>query len=94
MKVPFPTDACPDHATFLKTLGKEAEKSVDKFEGWNDLFKCKSSDMKEKGLTSKQRKLILDKAHKFVLGFEPTHKKKHKRGAKKNEIARMKAKSK
>ncbi|KAJ2399834.1 hypothetical protein GGI23_002410 [Coemansia sp. RSA 2559] len=58
--------------TFLKTIGRGCEKYVDKFKGWDHLFRADGDVMKKDlGIGPKHRKWIMMWTNKFRLGIDP-----------------------
>ncbi|KAL1914812.1 mitochondrial 37S ribosomal protein mS41 [Calcarisporiella thermophila] len=68
--VPSPRGDVSDPTTFLQKIGRGCEGVADKFKDWNHLFTATSLEMKEMGLTPKQRKWILAWTEHYRAGRE------------------------
>ncbi|KAJ9051734.1 hypothetical protein DSO57_1003014 [Entomophthora muscae] len=80
--VPAKRGQFQDHSILLKRARNGLEAVASKFESWEHLFQVKREDMKELGLTPKQRKQVAALTYRFSLGIDPVRKLKHKSPAK------------
>jgi hypothetical protein len=67
--VPAPTPFVPDHATFLKLIGRSLSRYTSKFASWQELFTASSNQLRERGIEpARDRRYLLRWREKYCNG--------------------------
>lgn len=78
--IPKPTAEIQDVNSFLTKIGRGCDEFAPLYENnWENLFKWKTPELKEKGVSAQQRRYILHNVERYYQGLKITEMKKGKK---------------